>query len=70
MTGRTGRKLGPGDPGHRPAGGPGQGPASGYRWEQFTEGNLVRLEHGARSARFVDPVAGGTLKLSVCPPER
>ena len=41
-----------------PAGGPGQGPARGYRWEPFEPGNSVSLRHGARSARTVAPIAG------------
>jgi hypothetical protein len=41
-----------------PAKGPGHGgPARGYRWEPFKVGNEVRLRHGARSERRVDPVA-------------
>lgn len=41
-----------------PAGGPGRGgPARGYSWEPFKVGNEVRLRHGARSERRVDPVA-------------
>jgi hypothetical protein len=34
-----------------PAGGPGQGPARGYRWASFEP------QHGARSDRHVDPLA-------------
>jgi hypothetical protein len=41
-----------------PAGGPGHGPARGYRWEPFEPGNTVSLRHGARSARTVAPIAG------------
>jgi hypothetical protein len=41
-----------------PAGGRGRGgPARGYSWEPFPVGNEVRLRHGARSERRVDPVA-------------
>jgi len=41
-----------------PASGPGHGgPARGYSWEPFRAGNEVRLRHGARSERRVDPVA-------------
>jgi hypothetical protein len=38
--------------------GPGHGgPARNYSWEPFRAGNEVRLRHGARSERRVDPVA-------------
>jgi hypothetical protein len=38
--------------------GPASGiPARGYSWEPFKIGNEVRLRHGARSERRVDPVA-------------
>ena len=38
--------------------GPGHGgPARRYSWEPFRVGNEVRLRHGARSERRVDPVA-------------
>src|SRR5437763_1450722 len=45
-----------------PAGGPGQGPpsglpATGRQPEPYRPGNASALRHGARSARFVDPVA-------------
>jgi hypothetical protein len=41
-----------------PAGGPGRGgPRRGYSWAPFQVGNEVRLRHGARSERRVDPVA-------------
>jgi hypothetical protein len=47
------------EPGHGgPAKGPGRGGAArGYSWEPFKVGNEVRLRHGARSERRVDPVA-------------
>jgi hypothetical protein len=46
-----------------PAGGPGRGgPARGYSWEPFKAGNEVRLRHGARSERRVDPVAAELVK--------
>jgi hypothetical protein len=41
-----------------PAGGPGHGPARGYKWPPFEPGNTWQLRHGARSARTVAPIAG------------
>jgi hypothetical protein len=40
-----------------PAGGPGQGPARGYRWAPFAPGNQLQYRHGARSELGTDPVA-------------
>lgn len=38
-----------------PAGG--DRPARGYSWPPFAEGNQVSLRHGARSDRYVEPLA-------------
>ena len=38
--------------------GPGHGgPARGYSWPPFQEGNVVRLRHGARSDKYIEPLA-------------
>lgn len=47
-----------GDAGRLPARGEGHGgPARGYSWEPFEEGNTAALVHGAYSPAIVDPVA-------------
>jgi hypothetical protein len=41
-----------------PAGGTGHGgPARGYSWPSFAEGNFAALRHGARSPRVLQPIA-------------
>jgi hypothetical protein len=40
-----------------PAGGPGHGPARGYTWPSFAEGNTAALKHGAVSPRVLQPIA-------------
>ncbi len=48
-TGATKRPFGPGAPNWRPP--------SGYKWDQFKEGNEANLRHGADSERRIRPLA-------------
>jgi len=41
------------------------GDATNYSWPPFTEGNTVSLRHGARSDRFVEPLARAFLDVLV-----